>query len=103
MLDGSENFYAFEIVDKVKLVDSKYKILNIKNRYLGNKSRFINHSKLKNNCEVKIIYSKGYLHIGFYALDNLVPGVELFIDYDGKYIYLILKALISLLRNTLGY
>lgn len=28
MLDGSENFYAFEIVDKVKLVDSKYRILN---------------------------------------------------------------------------
>ena len=53
-------------------------------RYFGNKTRFINHSKLKNNCEVKIVYSKGDLHIGIFSLENLNPGHELFIDYDGN-------------------
>ena len=53
-------------------------------KYFGNKLRFINHSKIKNNCIVRIVYSKGDLHIGVYSLEHLGPNIELFIDYDGN-------------------
>ena len=48
------------------------------------KLRFINHSKIKNNCIVRIVYSKGDLHIGVYSLEHLGLNIELFIDYDGN-------------------
>ena len=41
ILSKQDPFFAFEIVDKEKLIDAKY---------FGNKARFINHSKLKSNC-----------------------------------------------------
>lgn len=75
ILDKQDPFFAFEIVDKEKLIDAKY---------FGNKARFINHSKLKNNCEVKNIYSQGNIYIGIYALNELMPGTEILIDYDGN-------------------
>jgi SET domain-containing protein len=75
ILDKKDPFFAFEIVEKEKLIDAKY---------FGNKARFINHSKAKNNCLVRNIYSQGNIYIGIFALSDLLPGTERLIDYDGN-------------------
>lgn len=52
-------------------------------KYMGNKSRFINHSTTP-NIKAKIVHSGGDLHIAFYAMKNIQPGTELVFDYIGN-------------------
>ena len=70
----SDNFYDFDL-DIESIIDS---------RHIGNKSRFINHSKQQANLEVKVIYVDGDYRIGLYAKTDIQPATELFFDYDGQ-------------------
>ncbi|CAO4386228.1 unnamed protein product [Caenorhabditis nigoni] len=49
-------------------------------RRTGNNLRFVNHSK-KPNCAVRRMVVHGKVLIGFYALEDLKEGTELFFDY----------------------
>lgn len=66
---------------------------------MGNKSRFINHSKLFPNCYGKNIYSNGHHYIGFYATEDILPGSELLFDYTGNENNLILEDNFSWINN----
>ena len=74
--------YIFRLQrDKVIL----FYILNSKDidaRYFGNKARFVNHSRINNNCESRIIMSQGAYHIALYAKVDIEPGAELLFDYE---------------------
>jgi hypothetical protein len=48
---------------------------------LGNKLRFINHSKNEPNCVARIIMANCVHRIGFFATENLRAGEELYFDY----------------------
>ncbi|KAK6512455.1 hypothetical protein TWF481_001341 [Arthrobotrys musiformis] len=47
----------------------------------GNKTRFLNHSKLEPNCEPKVLLVNGIHRIAFRALEDIEPGQELLFNY----------------------
>ncbi|WEL37923.1 histone-lysine N-methyltransferase EZH2 [Encephalitozoon hellem] len=53
----------------------------IDSRFIGNKSRFINHSKRNSNLNALILLVNGTRRIGFYASRDIDKGEELFFDY----------------------
>lgn len=50
--------------------------------FLGNKSRFINHSVSKANLKSKILVSHGNVKVVFYSLRDIFKGEELLFDYQ---------------------
>ncbi|KAL4491391.1 hypothetical protein ABPG72_008047 [Tetrahymena utriculariae] len=70
----SDLFYIFSLMGDLT-VDSKY---------IGNKSRFMNHSKNKENSYAKMVYAKGGYTIGLFSNEKIIPGTELLFDYDGQ-------------------
>ncbi|EAS01979.2 SET domain protein (macronuclear) [Tetrahymena thermophila SB210] len=70
----SNLFYIFSLLGDLT-VDSKY---------IGNKSRFMNHSKSKENSYAKMVYAKGGYTIGLFSNEKIIPGTELLFDYDGQ-------------------
>ena len=52
---------------------------------LGNKFRFINHSKTANNCAPKILLVKGTQRIAMFSTKDISVGEELFFDYGLEY------------------
>ncbi|KAL4442880.1 hypothetical protein ABPG74_010769 [Tetrahymena malaccensis] len=70
----SDLFYIFSLMGDLT-VDSKY---------IGNKSRFMNHSKNKENSYAKMVYAKGGYTIGLFSNEKITPGTELLFDYDGQ-------------------
>jgi SET domain-containing protein len=55
----------------------------------GNKFRFVNHSRLGENCAPRVVFANGVHRIGMYARRDLVVGEELYFNY---------KWVVSLLR-----
>lgn len=53
----------------------------IDSRFIGNRSRFINHSKKNPNLNVSILLVNGVRRIGFYASKDIDKDEELFFDY----------------------
>ncbi len=52
-------------------------------RFIGNKSRFINHQKGGNeNLFSSTMFSEGKFRTVLYAKKNIKKGEELFFDYD---------------------
>ncbi|XP_070499884.1 histone-lysine N-methyltransferase E(z)-like [Chironomus tepperi] len=49
--------------------------------FVGNESRFINHSETSPNCAVKTMTVLGDKRIALYAVRNIKQGEELFFDY----------------------
>lgn len=49
--------------------------------FIGNESRFINHSESSPNCSVKTITVLGDKRIALFAVRNIKKGEELFFDY----------------------
>ncbi|KAK6333118.1 hypothetical protein TWF718_010941 [Orbilia javanica] len=47
----------------------------------GNKTRYLNHSKLEPNCEPKVLLVNGMHRIAFRALEDIEPGQELLFNY----------------------
>ncbi|RVD86263.1 uncharacterized protein DFL_004550 [Arthrobotrys flagrans] len=47
----------------------------------GNKTRYLNHSKLEPNCEPKVLLVNGVHRIAFRALEDIEPGQELLFNY----------------------
>lgn len=67
-------FYNFDSEDGA--IDSKF---------MGNKSRFINHQdEGKENLEAKETSSNGKNVIAFYAIRDIKQHEELYFDYDGN-------------------
>lgn len=53
-------------------------------RFIGNRSRFINHGGGKKaNLKVRIVKSQSRRWVAFYSLRDINPSEELFFDYDG--------------------
>ncbi|KAI9767146.1 MAG: hypothetical protein M1840_005935 [Geoglossum simile] len=48
----------------------------------GNKFRFVNHSKLGENCCPRVVFANGVHRIGMYARRDLVAGEELYFNYN---------------------
>ncbi|KAI9773030.1 MAG: hypothetical protein M1839_002231 [Geoglossum umbratile] len=48
----------------------------------GNKFRFVNHSKLGENCYPRVVFANGVHRIGMYAKRDLVAGEELYFNYN---------------------
>lgn len=54
-------------------------------RFIGNKSRFINHgNEGQDNLEARHIYFKSNSSLVFIALKDIQKGTELLFDYDGS-------------------
>ncbi|AFN83791.1 SET domain-containing protein [Encephalitozoon romaleae SJ-2008] len=53
----------------------------VDSRFIGNRSRFINHSKKNPNLNVSILLVNGIRRIGFYASRDIDKNEELFFDY----------------------
>ena len=60
-------------------------------KMMGNKLRFANHSKIKQNSYskvnkilIKIIFSKGCYKIGIFAKKDISQYEEILFDYDGQ-------------------
>ena len=68
----SDKFYLFDLTEE-EVIDSKY---------MGNKSRYMNHSKKQANCQPVVIFSDGNHQIVFRAKTNIKVGYELLFDYD---------------------
>lgn len=69
----NNSFYNFEQNDTY--LDS---------RFIGNKSRFINHNTFKHiNLRVRSVKSLGETWTAFYATKDIYPHQELFFNYDG--------------------
>jgi len=49
--------------------------------FMGNKSRYINHSSSRANLKARALENKGMPKIAFYASCDIYPGEELFFDY----------------------
>jgi SET domain-containing protein len=54
---------------------------------MGNKFRYINHSKLRPNCHAKVRVANCVQRIAFWALRELVAGEELFFDYGLVFLF----------------
>lgn len=54
-------------------------------RFMGNKSRYINHGN-QGECNVgsEQIFSNGTYFIALFALRDIMEGEELLLDYDGN-------------------
>ncbi|KAH0537931.1 hypothetical protein FGG08_005413 [Glutinoglossum americanum] len=48
----------------------------------GNKFRFVNHSRLGENCAPRVVFANGVHRIGMYARRDLVVGEELYFNYN---------------------
>ncbi|ADM12305.1 SET domain-containing protein [Encephalitozoon intestinalis ATCC 50506] len=53
----------------------------IDSRFIGNESRFINHSKKNSNLNALVLLVNGIRRIGFYASRDIDKNEELFFDY----------------------
>ncbi|KAK6527146.1 hypothetical protein TWF281_010339 [Arthrobotrys megalospora] len=51
----------------------------------GNKTRYLNHSKLEPNCEPKVLLVNGVHRIAFRALEDIEPGQELLFNYGDTF------------------
>jgi hypothetical protein len=71
MYDESKTSYLFDL-SKDYAVDGMF---------IGNESRFINHSSAAPNCSVKTMTVLGDKRIALYASRNIKQGEELFFDY----------------------
>lgn len=75
-LKRGESFYNFACFEG-----------SIDARYMGNKTRFINHGNEiegKTNLVSLNIFSLGQEYIGLYASRDIKEGEELLFDYDGE-------------------
>ncbi len=78
-----------EIYDKLKvsfIFDLNDEVVIDSYRY-GNVERFINHSKKHANCKPLVKLVNGEHRIGFFAMKDLDPGVELFFDYGKEFVF----------------
>jgi hypothetical protein len=77
-----------EVYDKVKMsfiFDLNDEVVIDAYRY-GNVERFINHSRKYANCKPVVKLVNGEHRIGFFALQDLEVGVELFFDYGREFV-----------------
>ncbi len=59
--------------------------LNIDARFMGNITRFVNHSERPNIEAIETVTADGILHIEFKLLKNISTHQQLFIDYGSSY------------------
>ncbi|KAJ3821298.1 hypothetical protein F5880DRAFT_1486342 [Lentinula raphanica] len=64
---------------------------DLDSNFLGNESRYINHSDSP-NCLARIMLVTGNYRIGIYAKTRLEPGIELFLDYGSDFFRIPTKA-----------
>ncbi|KAJ3843454.1 hypothetical protein EV361DRAFT_211843 [Lentinula raphanica] len=64
---------------------------DLDSNFLGNESRYINHSDSP-NCFARIMLVTGNYRIGIYAKTRLEPGIELFLDYGSDFFRIPTKA-----------
>ncbi|KAJ3781963.1 SET domain-containing protein [Lentinula aff. detonsa] len=58
---------------------------DLDSEFIGNESRYINHSRESPNCVAQIMLVTGSHRIGIYALTRLETGTELFLDYGPEF------------------
>ena len=51
---------------------------------MGNKLRFVNHSKKNKNAEAKIFFSEGSHKVGLFSIKDIKKYEEILFDYDGR-------------------
>lgn len=68
--------YLFNLVNK-----NSECLLSVDAFYLGNKSRYINHSKHSANLRSEVFTQNGVPHVVFYSLRDIYRGEELLFDY----------------------
>ena len=73
------SFYNFDSPNKKDIISS------IDARFMGNKTRFINHgNEGETNMHSVTKFSNGTEYIALYASKNIMEGEELQFNYDGK-------------------
>jgi len=66
----------------VSFLYSITKTVNIDAKYMGNRTKFINHrGKELANVEAKLLNVSGEIRVGLFAKTSVTPGEELFFDY----------------------